>query len=350
MLTYQVRPRQLKIRGDVAPTFPNDVVINIRFQPKQAFGDANEGGRTLVQHASTCSVYFNTNNGQYWSDTGGALKPLEVRAEDGSLDLKGSVLTIRRRFETVQAIHAAIEAECFVLPSWLALDFADPPYVESVDGTIGSVEFTWELAQLQLPLTVTTQETLEKAFVQAYKDVELVAVPHRRRLLAALNYYSTGCRLLRESKTVAEFMSEALLNFSKVLEIIYGTKSERLKEGLKELGYKREQIERDFLVIIDLRNSMDVGHPELSLFTREQLETLHWFAERSEQVIAELLKRLLAAIREGKLDVRPRVAGPPDATTAKVITRLTKLRASTTEVAGNDRLVVKLDRLGVKDQ
>lgn len=351
MLTYQVRPRQLRLRGSVAPRFPADVVVKIRLQPKQAFGDANEGGRTLVQHASTCSIMFNTNNGQYWSNTGGALKPLEVRAKDGSLSLDGHVLTLRQRCENAQQVQSLIESTCFVLPSLLALEFADPPYVEAVSGTIGAVEFTWELAALLLPLTVTNKETLESAFARAYDDLAVVATPHRRRLVAALNYYFTGCRLLRESKTVAEFMSEALLNFSKVLEILYGTKPvEKLKEGLKALGYTREEIDHDFLVIVDLRNSMDVGHPELSLFTLQQLETLHWFAERSEHVIGELLKRLLAAIRSGTLDVKPRVAGPPDATTAKVIARLTKLReAAEQDSAGKDKLMLKLDRT-VRDE
>jgi hypothetical protein len=262
MLTYQIRPRTLQILGDVTPTFPNDVVVNIYLQPLQAFGDANEGGRTLVQHASGTGIMFNANNGQYWSNTNGALKPLEAESADNSLSLQGRKLTLRQHCEDPQSVQSLIESTCFVLPSLLALSFADPPYVERVDGTIGGIGFRWELAALLLPFTVTTNDLLERSFAQAYDDLAVVAVPHRRRLVAALNYYFTGSRLLRESKTAGEFLSEAILNFSKVLEILYGTKPlDNVKTGLKALNYTREEIEHDFLSIIDLRNSMDVGHP-----------------------------------------------------------------------------------------
>lgn len=339
MLTYQIRPRTFRIIGKVDATFPNEVVVNIYLQPLQAFGEANEGGRTLIQGASGTGIFFNVNNGQYSSNTAGALKPLNTRTADESASLHGRVLTLRERCDDVDSLRSLIESTCFVLPSLLALDFADPPFVERVDGTIGGVEFRWELTALALPLTVTTKSHLEEAFLCAYDDLAVVAVTHRRRLVAALNYYYTACRLLRESKTAGEFLSEAILNFSKILEIIYGTKPlDNVKEGLKVLGYTREEIDRDFFPIIDLRNSMDVGHPGTSLLTQEQLEAAHWFAERSGRIIGSFLKRLLKAVREGVYDVKRREAGAPDATTARVLQKLIQIRRdSERQTAGASR-------------
>ena len=331
MLTYQLRPRTLRIKGTKPPVFPADVVIHFFFQPLQAFGDSNTGGRTLIQHSANASVLINGNTGQHTSDTGGALKPLEVRTSSGSLDLTGRKLTIRQHCRDSAELSSLIDVRCLVLPSLLAIEFADPPYVERVEGTIGDVPFGWELATMGGALLVTTQESLEKAFAQALEDIAVVAEPHRRRLLAALGYFHVGCRLLREAKTAGEFMSEAILNFSKVVEVLYGTKADDIRSALKLLGYTREVIQRDILPILDMRNSLDVGHPGLSLLTIDQLATIHWFADRTEQVITELLRRLLAAVRSGTVDVRPRTAGPPDATTLKVLKNLERIRADTSE-------------------
>jgi hypothetical protein len=325
MLTYQLRPRFIGVIGSTMPTFPGEAIVNFYLRPLQAFGEANEGGRTVIQH-STPKICFNMNNAQAYSDTGGALAPLEWVIESNTITLKGSKLTIREQCSDIDTLGSLIDSISFVLPSILALEFADPPYIEHVDGSIDGIEFQWALKQLEVPVLVTTKERLEKAFALSYADISLVGAPHRRRLLAALGYFHVGARLLREAKTAGEFMSEALLNFSKVVETIYGTKRETVKEELKKLRYTREEIERDFFTILDLRNSMDVGHPGIALMTVKQLSTIHWFADRTERVMSEFLKRILGAIRDGIHDVPARKAGPPDATTLKVLGNLERIR------------------------
>jgi hypothetical protein len=52
MLTYQVRRRQIKIRGTSTVLFPAEAEINFHLLPKQAFGVSTEDGRTLTQSVS----------------------------------------------------------------------------------------------------------------------------------------------------------------------------------------------------------------------------------------------------------------------------------------------------------
>lgn len=327
MLTYQLRPRYLKRReGQPPPTFPADAVVNFSFRPLQAFGAATEGGRTVV-HNTTAQVFFNAINGQCYSNTNGHLPPLEIVGTDGRLELRGNKLTIRSRVVDFNDLRALIDTICFALSPLLAIEFADPPYVDIIDGTLDGVAFTWELTHIAFSMLVATQESLETAFVQAHSDLEIVGAPHRRRLVAALGYFHAGCRLLREEKTAGEFMSEALLNFAKVIEVLYGTTRETTDPPLRQLGYTNDEIDRDFRVVLDLRNSVDVGHTTLAQLTVEQSNTIRWFAHRTERVMRDFLRRLISAIRGGSADVPGREAGSPDGSMLKVLERLTQLRA-----------------------
>ncbi|HEV2728466.1 MAG TPA: hypothetical protein VGV15_00415, partial [Terriglobales bacterium] len=63
MLTYQLRPRVIRITGGGQPTFPSNAEINFYLQPLHLFGMAAEGGRAMVQgHAA--SILWNANTGR----------------------------------------------------------------------------------------------------------------------------------------------------------------------------------------------------------------------------------------------------------------------------------------------
>ena len=58
--------------------------------------------------------------------------------------------------------------------------------------------------------------------------------------------------------------------------------------GLEKLGYSGEEIEREFLPAMALRNEIDVGHVDLSIYTRRQLNALHRYTEVAESVDEKL--------------------------------------------------------------
>jgi hypothetical protein len=303
MLTYQVRPRVLHITGDRKPEFPAEVEVWLYFQPLQPFGKAAGGGLTTVQ-SQPASVFFNANTGQHFVESKSPLAPLEVVIEEPTrfVAVEGNRVTIKERCEDYKELTDLLESLYFGLPLLLAVEFADPPVVERVEGQIGSVPFRWELSDWRVDLDITTQERQEQRFVTAWNRFNILSAPHRRRLIAALHYFHVACRAKRAGKTPGEFLAEALLNFNKVLEVLYGPR-DQVRTSLAQLGYTAEEIERDFIPSMLLRSSIDVGHPMLALFTLHQLETLHRYADRAERAFRDLLQRLFQAIEAGRLDI-----------------------------------------------
>ena len=304
MLTYQVRPRVIRIIGDRRLEFPADVEVKLYFQPLQPFGMAPGGGLTTVQ-SQPASVFFNANTGQHFVESKSPLTPLEVVIEEPTriVALEGNRVTIKECCEDYRKLTDLLESLYFGLPLLLAVEFADPPVIERVEGQIGSVPFRWELSDWRVDLDITTQEQQEQRFVTAWNRFNILSAPHRRRLIASLHYFHVACRVKREGKTPGEFLAEALLNFNKVLEVLYGPSRDQVRTSLVQLGYTDAEIERDFIPSMLLRNSIDVGHPLLALFTLRQIETLHRYADRAEKAFRDFLQRLFQAIEAGRLDI-----------------------------------------------
>ena len=275
MLTYQVHPRIFRHEPGEQLRFPAQCEVRFHFQPPQPFGTQPSGGRTAVR-AVPATAMFNTMTGQHQIESKEPLSPLDVTIEEATrtLRLAGTVLTISERFESLKEMGEFIESVYFVLPILLNLPFADPPYIESVDGKVGTSNFRWELAEWQGEFLTTTQQQQEERFAKAWERMRVIAEPHRRRLAAGLHYFHVACRLAREGCTAGEFVAEVLLNLAKTLEVLFppngdGHTRDAVRTGLRTLGLSDNQIEYDFIPAMALRNEIDVGHVELGLFTME---------------------------------------------------------------------------------
>lgn len=326
MLTYQVRPRQFRLRGGSEPAFPADVVIKFHFLPKQPFGVVNDGGRTLTK-GSPGGILFNLNTGQHSARSERALGDLLYRKDlvDGFVELCGNVLTRKVACPDLCSLSETIQRVYFILPSLLSLRYADPPYVERVSAEVDGVEFTWELEEFFGPSQVTTKELQECRFAKAWDELERLEATDRR-LVAALTYFRTGCRLLREAKTPGEFLSEALLNFAKVLETLFPGAPDKTREsvrvGLRSFGLADDTIDRDLIPLLLLRSQFDVAHVSLSLLTVAQATTLQRYAERMERVLASFLEELVERVSAGSFVIVPYEDTKLDPSAAKTIERL----------------------------
>jgi len=323
MLTYQVRPRVFRIIGDKQPRFPADVEVVFHYQPLQPFGMEAGGGLTTVQ-SQPANFFFNANTGQHFVESKAPLQPLEVELKEPirTISLTGNRLTIRQHFDTFTDLLQAIEALYFVMPLLLGVEFVDAPIVERVAGRIGDIEFRWELSDWRFEFDITTQDRQQQRFATAWNRFDLLAPPERRRLVGALYYFHVACRLRREAKSPGEFLAEAILNLSKVLEVLYGRERTEVRSALMHLGFSDTEVERDFIPAMVLRNSMDVGHPGLALFTVQQLETLHRYADRAERVFRTFLQRLLEAVESGRAEIPMYEVGPVDVNAQRTIDML----------------------------
>lgn len=122
-------------------------------------------------------------------------------------------------------------------------------------------------------------------------------------------------------------MAESILNLSKVLEVLFppagdGKTRDAARIELEALGYCDEEVERDFLPAMALRNVIDVGHADLSLYTRRQLQTLHRYAESAEVASQTMLRRLMDRMAAGEYQLSPYTASLADNEAKSIIERL----------------------------
>jgi hypothetical protein len=328
MFAYQVRPRVFRLEGHGLPRFPAVCEVCFTFQPLQPFGKEAGGGHTTVR-AAAASALFNANNGIHSIESKSPLQPIEVNGNGvrRSLRLHGNVLSIKEQVASLKALAELIEGIYFCIPALLNVEFADPPYVERVDGSIGATRFRWELTEWRGRFFVTTQEMQEEKFAKSWERLELVTESRRLRLLAGLHYFHVACRLARSGATAGEFVAETVLNLSKTLEVIFppsgdGRTMDAARTGLASLSFSADEIEGNFIPAIALRNNLDVGHVELGVFTMDQLKVIHAFTERAESAFRDMFDRLLARIENNELDIQAHRQGPPRAEALAVIERL----------------------------
>lgn len=330
MLTYQVRPRVLRHKPGEELTFPAQCEVRFHFQPLQPFGAAAGGGRTAVR-AVAARALFNANSDAHMVESNEPLSPLAITVQepDRTTRLVGTTLRISQQFESLRELEDTIQSIYFVLPTLLNVSFADPPYIERVDGEADSISFRWGLAEWRLEFRTTTQNEQEERFAKAWDRMGVLSELRRRRLVAGLHYFHVACRLAREGCTAGEFIAEVILNLAKSLEVLFppardSHTREAARSGLRALGFSDKDIECNFIPAMALRNEIDVGHVELGLFTMDQLKIIHRFTERAESAFRELFERLLSRIESGETDVASHELSPSRDGAIAVIERLRK--------------------------
>ena len=328
MLTYQVRPRVFRLKPNGPLLFPSQCELRFHFKPGQPFGVEAGGGRTAVKAVAARAI-FNANTGESTIESNEPLTPLDVTIEAPNViaRLGGTTLTVTGAFESLKLVEQTIESVFFVLPTLLNVPFADPPYIERVDGVIGTVGFRWELAAWLGQYRTTTQEIQEQRFADAWARMSVLAEPGRRRLVAALHYFHVACRLDRAGRTAGEFLAEVVLDLAKTLEVLFppddadGTRV-AARRGLRALGLTDKQIESDFIPAMALRNEIDVGHVELGLFRPEHLKAIHAYLERAEDAFRDMLDMVLRRVESGEFDPAHHELGPPSTGALRVVERL----------------------------
>ena len=117
---------------------------------------------------------------------------------------------------------------------------------------------------------VTNQEFQEQRIVNSFNHFNVISDPRNKRLIAALTYFHRARRLARSGSSPWEFMSEIIVNYSKVLEVLFpGPESiKAARSGLATINYTETEIENIFIPVIALRNKIDGAHVDLTIFSK----------------------------------------------------------------------------------
>jgi|SRR5882724_6157648 len=312
MMTYQIRKRIYRIDDPNGLKFPNEVEISFEMRPLQAFGMEPGNGRTAVQSVAAHAT-FDANTGWHTIESRQPLKPLDVTIEESDVrkvEIRGNMLKVTAPANSLEDLNDLLQSIFIGYPILLSIEFGDPVVITRVDGKVGGTPFRWELTDWRMEFDITTQKHQERKAADSWFRFNVISEPTRRRLMAALHYFHVAIRLARVGISPWEFMSEAILNFSKVLEALFpphgdGRSIDAARSGLKQLGYTEEELERDFIPAIALRNGIDVGHVHLSVFTHTQLRVLHDYTENAENRFRELLRRALNKVQDGSYTIIP---------------------------------------------
>jgi hypothetical protein len=307
MFTYQVRQRVFRVADGTKPfVFPSDCTIRFHFWPQQPFGESAGGGRTAVQ-SKPATAFFDANTGNHSIESKEPLQPLDVRIEEGSMRnivMTGTILSVSQKIDSNTELTDLIQGLYLCLPILINVDFADPPIITRVDGSVGGRNFRWELNKWSMEFEITTQERQGQAIFDAWRRIVLLKLTTSRRMISALHYFHVAVRLNRIGAMPGEFLSEYILNLSKILDALFRANKNHkqpmaIRKGLRLLGFDDKRIEAEFMPANTLRNKIDSGHVFLSLLTEHQLEVIHEYTDKAERSFRELLKTVMSAIEKG---------------------------------------------------
>ena len=136
----------------------------------------------------------------------------------------------------------------------------------------------------------------------------MVTVTLNNRLMGGLHYFHMACRLLAAGHNRFEFMAEALLNFSKSLQSLFGESRDDIRAELKKLKvFTDDEIEAKFITAMFLRSEFDVAHASLSTLNQDQLKTLHKYTNIVEGAFRKLFEDLLEKVEKGEYTLPPDV-------------------------------------------
>jgi len=192
----------------------------------------------------------------------------------------------------------------YIFPFLLTIEFIEPPVVKSTVGRVGEVPFRWEFKNYKFGFDITSKERQEQRVIDSFDKLSFTCNLDNRRLAAALSYFYAAKRLRDSGNSQYEFMAEVVLNYCKVLEILFSGKKDKAKHGLSKLGYTDEDIEDNFLTLFDLRNQFDVGHSSLTIYDQQQLTELYEYLEDTEQIFRDLLKRVMDKVKDGSYQLK----------------------------------------------
>ena len=311
MLTYQLQDRTFCLKQGEKFTFPNKLVIKIVLAPTAQFGVENldpslDPGFSGDRHAKTtfvgseANLHFYLNIGQHVLSVKNIQKPLNVVSDslEQSLKCSGNEIILTTKCRDIKQLVEIITDLHYNLPIILNLEFFDPPIVKQTSGKLGNVDFTWDMLFVTGDFKVTTLESQEKLVVNAFNRFPMFTNGANRRLLNALQYFHVACRLEATGNSPWEFMSESVLNYCKVLQIMFGEKRDEVREGLKKLGYEETEIEGIFMPIMILRDYFDVGHPSLVILEFKQLQILYRYLEKIQSQFRELIMKVFAQLQK----------------------------------------------------
>lgn len=317
MFMYSFELRTLSGPGG-KPQFPAAVEFRLRFKPTLPFGVGSGRSKTVfpTKNENEYDLSHDPFIGKVWAKTEGP-GPIKVDVPWNGITLSfiGPEVRTTMRIEDDKAFENVLYRFFCYLPLFLGIRFREPIWVEKAWCVIDGKKFGF-LARRTPGILVneTNLDDQAKSASSAVEDLKALCAfknfEEARPVLVSIKYFLAAQRLLDVGETPREFFGEAILNYTKSLEALWGGSRDDIRKGLARLGVSQDQIKNVFIPVCLLRNICDAGHTRLSLPSQSLLDRLYEHIEHFDSYYIMMFERVLEAIRKGNTPCLVRAVNP----------------------------------------
>lgn len=317
MYTYQIQNlgvvchTQEEVEALNKINYPIEANITLNWSPKSPFDGCSSDGMSFGKEPGDIIIHQNKTTGTFSATSSNRFEPVDVDfqlGKDITLRFQGSDLIITR---VVQSLDEVVQIFAFFaheFSSLLSIYISDAPIVVKAIATLGEKSFVLGLnfvsEQSVSNIVLTTNKGQESLLVDAFQRAVWLLTEgktQRRRLSAAMTFFQRACRLNLLAQRKGEFASEEILNYAKMLEVLFPTKDnegtmDAARRELETLGFSEIQRESLYIPMILLRNQLDSGHPLLSTPSVEQKNILFQYLDKAADAFRLLLHRIFQKI------------------------------------------------------
>jgi hypothetical protein len=323
---YHARRRTLIVQAGGQLSFPSVVELRFKLVPGEPFG-VGDGPSQTVRLGSTARMTFDANSGRQnvVSDPPVERVVIDMDLEDDlRVRFDGNEMFLTTSCSNMEKLGQLIDWAESVVPAFLAIEFVDAPGVSEISGDAGEVHFSVQYVGGSGTFDAVTVEIQHERLLKTFRRLERREADRDRRLMVALKHFRAATRLEQVGYMPWEFMSEIILNYAKMLEVLFpaGQMIEGARAGLRELGYSDSEIEKWFIPALALRSNLDVAHVSLASFELTKLEGIQGYLEGASVKLRELLTRILGRFDAGEYVLPPYVPSAHSGTADSVLRRI----------------------------
>jgi hypothetical protein len=112
-------------------------------------------------------------------------------------------------------------------------------------------------------------------------------------------------RLISAGSGPSEFASEAVINMTKALEVLFPGPQPRdaIRAGLEKIGYKSSYVEEKFVPALLLRTKLDAAHVRLATLRADERRKLQIYMERAIVDFRMVITKVVEAVADNSLEL-----------------------------------------------
>lgn len=322
------QPRRIRVlSGSLSDvTWPTQAILQVTLVPEEIFGTSScTSPRMVLVSKSPTRAFWNANIGKAWQESDVFLPEFLFEKELKSglvLKFKGNSLAAEFNATSLDHLSETISLMEHYIPAYLSLQITVFVRVEQITGSLSSLKFSVEVSSGSSPIK-TLNEQQRASYVNEALDLCQVMDSLSDRFILACMYYRQALRFesAHESSIPSLNTAELILNLAKCVEMLCGSRRDRVREICSVLGYTSDQIESQIIPILIIRSEFDVAHPVGTRIENQHIETVHKYARRSLCNVQTLLVKIGRALCNGHQVLTP-LEGSSEDNRVKLCNRL----------------------------